>query len=123
MLVMPAALAFFRQAAPRVGVEVDDHQDLDALVDHGVADRAELRGVAGRVLDVGVDAGGVECLLKAGRSLVSQRGEVVASGRITPTLPVAAALDPVAPGVELEELELPQAASRSDSAATPAAAR
>src|SRR4051794_14268979 len=48
-----------------VGVEVDDHEDLDALVDHRVTDGAELGGVAACVLDVGPDARVVERLLQA----------------------------------------------------------
>jgi hypothetical protein len=39
-----------------VAVQVDDHQHVHAAVDHAVADRAELRLVAVRVLDVGLQA-------------------------------------------------------------------
>src|SRR5262249_28461417 len=55
-------------------------------------------------------------LLRNGRSLDSQRGEVVASGRITPTLPLAAAPPPRPP---LVLLLLPHAATTS----VPSAAR
>ena len=52
----------------------------------------------------------VNALVRLGRSLASQRGEVVASGRITPTV-LAFALPP--PDEPLPPLELPQAAIAS----------
>ncbi len=59
----------------------------------------------------------------SGRSLFSQRGELAASGRITPTLPPASALllpspEPVPEG----SLSPPQAVSRSGRTTSPATA-
>src|SRR6478752_709668 len=48
-----------------LGVQVDDHDDRDALVDHAVADLAELGDIATGVVDDRLDAGCVERRLQA----------------------------------------------------------
>src|SRR6478735_4642061 len=58
---------------------------------------------------------------RLGRSLASHRGEVVSSGRITPTLPSAFASPPASPSLPPSE-SLPHAA-RAPNASTPTATR
>jgi hypothetical protein len=62
-------LGLLEAGAAGLRVQVDDEQDADASVDHAVAQRRELGFVAVGVLDVGLDAGGVECLFEQ-RSVV-----------------------------------------------------
>src|SRR5450755_1269438 len=54
----------------RRAVEVDDDEDLHALLDHALTDRDELGFVTERVLDVDLDASCVECLLEVRRVLL-----------------------------------------------------
>src|SRR4051812_31843902 len=58
---------------------------------------------------------------RLGRSLASRRGEVVVSGRITPTLPSAFGVPPLLPSLP-PSLSLPQAA-RAPNASAPTAIR
>ena len=63
-----------------------------------------------------------KAVCRLGRSLASQRGEVVSSGRITPTLPSAAAELPSLASPLLLSSSPPQAA-RAPNAMTPTATR
>src|SRR4051812_38704800 len=57
---------------------------------------------------------------RLGRSCASHRGDVVVSGRITPTLPDAS---PLPPSLPLPPLSLSPHAARAPNASTPAATR
>ena len=88
----PGGLAFLITAAPESESRLTISRTLTPSLIIWSAMVCELGLVALRVLDVGLDAGGVERRLEAAavRGLPAGRGR--RSGRITPTLPPAAAL-------------------------------
>src|SRR6266545_3475638 len=108
MVLMPAVCAFFRQAAPvsesRLTISRTWTPSL-IMFSQMVANLA-LSPLAFWMSEPMLAAS--KALLSNGRSFASHRGEVEASGRITPTLPVAVFPPPVLLG-----LSLPQAARPS----------
>src|SRR4051812_11857339 len=113
MLLMPAAAAFLRHAPPesesRLTIMMTATPSL--IMASQIVPNLALSPPAFWMSDL--RPASVNALVRLGRSLASQRGEVVASGRITPT--VLALVPP--PDVELPPLLLPQAASASARAA------
>src|SRR5664279_3421437 len=111
MLLMPAAAAFLRQAPPesesRLTIMMTATPSL--IMASQMVPNLALSPPAFWMSDL--RPASVNALVRLGRSLASQRGDVVASGRITPTdLALAPPLlleDPLPP------LELPQAAIAS----------
>src|SRR5215475_12664312 len=108
MVLMPACWAFFRQAVPVSESRLTISSTLTPsliMLSQRVPNLA-LSPLAFWMSEVMPAAS--KALLSNGRSLDSQRGEVVASGRITPTLPVA-----LVPPPPLGLLLLPHAARPS----------
>src|SRR3954451_14337279 len=119
MLLIPAAVAFFRQAAPDSGSRLTIMRTLtpSLIIESQMVPNLAVSPPAFWMTDPTPAAS--KAFLRLGRSLPSQRGEVVESGRITPTLPVALL---VLPPEDLSLLSLlPQAAvARRTIAATAA---
>ncbi len=121
MLWMPAAAAFFKQAAP-------DSESRLTIIRTWTPSLIMLSQIVPNFatsppafwMSDSIPAS-LNAFSRLGRSLASQRGEVVASGRMTPTLPL---LPPsVLPELLLELLSLPHAATASSSTTpTPATA-
>src|SRR3954452_16743209 len=123
MLTMPAVLAFFRQAAPESESRLTIIRTLtpSLIMESQMVPNLAVSPPAFWMSDW-IPAS-VKAFVRLGRSLPSQRGDVVASGRITPTLPDA--LEPVVPllpalGLSLLLL-LPHAAAPNRSSALAAA--
>src|SRR5450759_277626 len=111
MLWIPAAAAFLRHAPPesesRLTIMMTATPSL--IMESQIVPNLSLSPPAFWMLDL--RPASVNALVRLGRSLASQRGEVVASGRITPTV-LAFVLLLLLPD-EPPLLELPQAASVS----------
>src|SRR5450631_39870 len=113
MLLIPAAAAFLRHAPPesesRLTIIMTATPSL--IMESQIVPNLALSPPAFWMSDL--RPASVNALVRLGRSLASQRGEVVASGRITPTvLAFVLLLLPDEPLV----LELPQAAIASTTA-------
>src|SRR5450631_2353008 len=112
MLGMPAAAAFLRHAPPdsesRLTIMITATPWL--IMASQMVPNLALSPPAFWMLDL--RPASVKALVRLGRSLASQRGEVVASGRITPTVLAVAPLLVLLPDEPLL-LEPPQAASVS----------
>src|SRR5690242_19742730 len=120
MLVMPACVAFFRHAAPESGSRLTIMRTLtpSLIIESQIVPNLAVSPPAFWMSEPTPAA--LKAASRLGRSLFSQRGDVVVSGRITPTVPLVAPLEPPAAG-ELLSL-LPQAVSASVHSA-PRAAR
>src|SRR3954447_26054550 len=92
MLVMPAAVAFLRQAPPESGSRLTIIRTLtpSLIIESQIVPNLAVSPPAFWMSDW--MPASLKALVRLGRSLPSQRGEVVASGRTTPTLPFAAAV-------------------------------
>src|SRR5450759_4138146 len=112
MLWIPAAAAFLRHAPPesesRLTIMMTATPSL--IMESQIVPNLSLSPPAFWMLDL--RPASVNALVRLGRSLASQRGEVVASGRITPTVLAFVLLLLLLPD-EPPLLELPQAASVS----------
>src|SRR5690349_4809659 len=88
MLTMPAADAFFRQAEPESESRLTIMRTLtpSLIIESQMVPNLVVSPPAFWMSDPMPASS--NAFLRLGRSLPSQRGEVVASGRITPTLPV-----------------------------------
>src|SRR4051794_24096194 len=120
MLVIPAAVAFLRHAAPDSGSRLTIMRTLtpSLIIESQIVPNFAVSPPAFWMSEPTPAA--LNAASRLGRSLFSQRGDVVVSGRITPTVPLVAPLEPP----ELAELLLlpPQAVSASVNTA-PTAAR
>src|SRR3954453_4233673 len=120
MLVMPAAVAFLRQAAPESESRLTIMRTLtpSLIIESQMVPNLAVSPPAFWMSDP--TPASSKAFLRLGRSLPSQRGDVVASGRVTPTLPFL--LLPLPPEDLLSLLSLlPQAAvARRTIAATAA---
>ena len=117
MLLMPAAAAFFRQAPPESESRLTIIRTETPLLimPSQMVPNLALSPPAFWMSDSMPAAS--NAFLRLGRSLASQRGDVVASGRITPTFFAA---DPEPPPPPLSELPPPHA--EAVRASTPTAA-
>src|ERR1044072_596013 len=88
MLTMPASVAFFRHAAPESGSRLTIMRTLtpSLIIESQIVPNLLVSPPAFWMSDSTPAAS--NALVRLGRSLFSQRGEVVASGRMTPTLPL-----------------------------------
>src|SRR5471032_1288363 len=113
MLLIPAAAAFFRHAPPesesRLTIMMTATPSL--IMESQIVPNLALSPPAFWMSDL--RPASVNALVRLGRSLASQRGEVVASGRITPTVLTFVLLLLLPPPDEPLVLELPQAATAS----------
>src|SRR3954462_7937227 len=121
MLVMPAWVAFFRQAEPESGSRLTIIRTLtpSLIIESQIVPNFAVSPPAFWMSEP--MPASLNALVRLGRWLFSQGGEVVASGRITPTLPplVEPLLDP--PVALLLLSLLPHAESASVAAAARAA--
>src|SRR5436190_11464041 len=120
MLVIPAAVAFLRHAAPDSGSRLTIMRTLtpSLIIESQIVPNLAVSPPAFWMSEPTPAA--LNAAVRLGRSLFSHRGEVVVSGRITPTVPLLVlVLDPPALGVLL--LLLPHAVSASVAAAPRAA--
>src|SRR5215212_8140163 len=87
MVLMPAVCAFFRQAVPDSESRLTMSRTLtpELIMLSQIVPNFDLSLFAFWMSDSMLAAS--NAALSSGRSLASQRGEVAASGRITPTLP------------------------------------
>src|SRR3954469_14582621 len=123
MLVIPELAAFFRHAAPESESRLTIMRTLtpSLIIESQIVPNLAVSPPAFWMSDW--MPASVKALVRLGRSLPSQRGDVVASGRITPTLPLAAAVVFPPEGLLLLlSLLLPQAAAAKRTIA-PTAAR
>jgi hypothetical protein len=122
MVLMPAVCAFFRHAEPeslsRLTISRTFTPELIMLSQ--IVPNFDLSPFAFWMSDCRPALS--NAALSSGRSLDSQRGEVEASGRITPTFPLELPLPPPPEPLLEPLLSPPQAASRSAVAASAAAA-
>src|SRR5690349_16458299 len=88
MLVMPAVVAFLRQAAPESESRLTIIRTLtpSLIIESQIVPNLAVSPPAFWMSDS--TPASLKALVRLGRSLPSHRGEVVASGRITPTLPL-----------------------------------
>src|SRR4051812_2264907 len=112
MLVMPAAVALGGHAAPEAGSRVTI---IRTWTPSFIIESQIVPNLAGSPPAVWMSdsmPGSSDALVRLGRAVFSQRGDVVASGRITPTLPVdpPSLLSPVA----VLLLSLPPQAERTN---------
>src|SRR3954447_11871703 len=93
MLLIPAAVAFFRQAAPDSGSRLTIMRTLtpSLIIESQMVPNLAVSPPAFWMSEPTPAA--LNAASRLGRSLFSQRGEVVASGRITPTVPLEAPPD------------------------------
>src|SRR5215203_1980845 len=105
MLVMPAAVAFFRQAAPESESRLTIIRTLtpSLIIESQIVPNLAVSPPAFWMSEPTPAA--LKAASRLGRSLFSQRGDVVASGRMTPTVPVAP--DPEDPSEDASLLSLP----------------
>src|SRR6476469_3914961 len=102
MLVMPAAVAFFMHAAPDSGSRLTIMRTLtpSLIIESQMVPNLAVSPPAFWMSEPTPAA--LNAASRLGRSLFSQRGDVVVSGRITPTVPLSVEpLDPPAAGVLL----------------------
>src|SRR5664279_3928246 len=123
MVLTPAVCAFFRHAVPDSESRLTIIRTLTPLliIPSQIVPNLDLSPPAFWMS--GVRPAFFRAAVSCGRSWDSHRGDVDASGRITPTLPLAGLLEPLAPlELLLLSLELPQAASELSLIAIPATA-
>src|SRR4051812_25033207 len=101
MVLTPAACAFFRQAVPESlsRFTISSTLTLELIMPSQIVPNFDLSPLAFWMSDCSPAAS--NAAFSSGRSLDSQRGDVEASGRITPTLPPDALLLPPLPALEL----------------------
>src|SRR3954447_12639717 len=109
MLGIPAAVAFLRHAAPDSGSRLTIMRTLtpSLIIESQIVPNFAVSPPAFWMSD-SMPASS-NAFVRLGRSLPSQRGDVVASGRITPTLPLAFLLPEE--GLSLLLSSLPHAAT------------
>ena len=124
MVLMPAPCAFFRQAEPESLSRFVMSRTLTPAV---IRPSQSVPNFALSPLALRMSASmpaAVKASVSSGRSLASQRGEVVESGRMTPTLPLGASAEGVPPdAVSLESEPPPQAVRARVQATASTAAR